>query len=112
MREEKGVPRSRANDQVILDAVVVIPIAQAHVNARTTAAIAVAPAMLGTLSAKIWIKGKPVLVPTTVERSPMQNKTVRIMAKPNRPFNIIEPQIARGILTAAFETSQDISFSC
>jgi hypothetical protein len=44
------------------------------------------------------------LVATTVEMSPMQNKTVSIMAKPNRPFKIMEPQIARGMLTAAFET--------
>jgi hypothetical protein len=104
MREEKGVPRSRANDHVILDAVVVIPIAQAHVNARTIATITVAPPILGALSAKIWMKGKSVLVATTVEMSPMQNKTVSIMAKPNRPFKIMEPQIARGMLTAAFET--------
>jgi hypothetical protein len=102
--EEKGVPRSRAKDQVILDAVVVIPIAHAQVRARTTAVIAVAPAMLPTLSWKIWMKGNAVSVERTVVRSPMQNRTVSIIAKPRRPFRIMLPQMARGILIAALET--------
>lgn len=45
MMEENGVPLSRAKDQVIRDAVVVMPMAHAHVRTRTTAPIAVAPAM-------------------------------------------------------------------
>ena len=50
---EKGRPLSRAKDQVILEAVVVIPIAHDHVRQRTTADMTDAPAMLPTLSAKI-----------------------------------------------------------
>ena len=46
----KGVPRSRAKDQVIREAVVVIPIAHAHVSTNTTATITVAPATELTLS--------------------------------------------------------------
>jgi hypothetical protein len=102
---EKGVPRSRAKDHVILEAVVVIPIAQAQVSASTTATIAVAPATLPTLSWKTWMKGKPVFVPRTVSKSPMQKRTVSIIAKPRRPLKIMLPQMARGMLIAAFETA-------
>ncbi len=91
------------------DAVVVIPMAQAQVRARTTAVMAVAPAMDGTLSENIWMKGKPVSVPRTVSRSPMQKRRVSIMVKPKRPLKIMLPQMARGILIAAFETAKIIS---
>jgi hypothetical protein len=51
------------------------------------------------------MNGKPVFVPTTVSKSPMQKRTVSIIANPRRPLNIILPQMARGMLMAALETA-------
>ena len=48
--DENGVPLSRAKDQVIREAVVMMPVAHAHVSNRTMAPIAVAPAVERTLS--------------------------------------------------------------
>ena len=63
---DPGRPLSRAKDQVIRDAVVVIPRAHAHVGIRTTTPRTVAPAILGRLSRKTCRNGNPVSVLRTL----------------------------------------------
>ena len=51
---------------------------------------------------KISMKGKPVFDWVAASRSgPMQNKTVKSIAKPNIPLNRIENQIVKGMVFGA-----------
>jgi len=121
----QGVPLSLAKDQVMRDAVVMMPVAHAQVKARTTAPIAVAPAVDLTLSVetlggqetmnrgqesrnlllKIWINGYPVAVSSTESTSPRQNNIVSIIVKPTNPLMSMLQRMARGMFTAALSTS-------
>src|SRR5437764_8396923 len=104
-KSEKGVPRSRAKDHVMRDAVVVMPTAQAQVSERTTAPMTVAPAMEPTELWKIWMKGKPVAVSRTDWTLPRQKRMVSIMLNPRRPFMHMLMKMARGMLRAACSIS-------
>lgn len=64
----------------------------------------VIPGMLPIFNKFIFVFHLPVFVLRTVVRSPMENRRVSIMAKPRRPLRIMLPQMARGMLIAAFET--------
>ena len=119
-----GRPRSRANAQLIRDAVATRPIFAkiivemttadflssvcASVSGRVGLTIADPPAFVPVALAKIWMYGKPVSDAKTSSALPIQNSTAISMAKPKSPLRITDMIMLHGITVDAFSISSAI----
>ena len=105
---ENGRPRSRANDQVILDEVAIKPMVAQMARAMTMEARAVVPAVDLVAWRKISIKGKPVGDVRTLSRLPMPKSVAISMPNPRQPLISMLVMIDRGTETDGFSISSDI----
>lgn len=107
---EKGKPLSRANDQIMRDAVARNPMVVLKARATRMADMPVLPPTEPVACMKISIKGKPMVFWAASASSglPMQKMTAISIPKPREPLMMMLRMMDRGTSTAALAISSDI----